>query len=173
MKNNKMKIKLFFASIAAMLLFAACKTNEMNYRAAYEVAKEKNMGGVDSTTYEKMRRDAMPAKTIVGGDTLRMMRASVRLSNADVNDAAVLKRYNVVVSQFRQIFNAKAMAMRLKNQGYAPMIIENAESVYYVVANSSDTREEAVDIVNRLKIDESIVLREPYPCILEPLHLVK
>ncbi|MBR6640534.1 MAG: SPOR domain-containing protein [Muribaculaceae bacterium] len=168
-----MKIRLFIVSAIALVLFAACKTNEANYRAAYEIAKQKSMDGVDAETYEKMQRESMPTKEVAGGDTLRMMRASVNVAKYEGNDDVLLKRYNVVVAQFKQIFNAKAMMRRLKNQGYDAIVLQNPEPLYYVVAGSLDNKGEAVELIKKLTNDESIVLREPYPCILEPLHLVK
>lgn len=168
-----MKIRLFIVSAIALVLFAACKTNEANYRAAYEIAKQKSMDGVDAETYEKMQRESMPTKEVAGGDTLRMMRASVNVAKYEGNDDVLLKRYNVVVAQFKQIFNAKAMMGRLKNQGYDAIVLQNPELLYYVVAGSLDNKGEAVELIKKLTNDESIVLREPYPCILEPLHLVK
>lgn len=168
-----MKIRLFIVSAIALVLFAACKTNEANYRAAYEIAKQKSMDGVDAETYEKMQRESMPTKEVAGGDTLCMMRASVNVAKYEGNDDVLLKRYNVVVAQFKQIFNAKAMMRRLKNQGYDAIVLQNPEPLYYVVAGSLDNKGEAVELIKKLTNDESIVLREPYPCILEPLHLVK
>lgn len=168
-----MKLRLFIVSAIALFLFAACKTNEANYRAAYEIAKQKSMDGVDEETYEKMQRESMPTKVVADGDTLRMMRASVNVAKYEGNEDVALKRYNVVVAQFKQIFNAKAMMGRLKNQGYNAIVLQNPDLLYYVVAGSLDNKGEAVELIKKLTNDESIVLREPYPCILEPLHLVK
>ena len=168
-----MKIRLFIVSAIALFMFAACKTNEANYRAAYEIAKQKSMDGVDAETYEKMQRESMPTKEVAGGDTLRMMRAAVNLAKYEGNGSAMLKRYNVVVAQFKQIFNAKAMMGRLKNQGYDAIVLQNPDPLYYVVAGSVDSKNEAVELLKKLTNDKSIVLREPYPCVLEPLHLVK
>ena len=120
-----MKIRLFIVSAIALFMFAACKTNEANYRAAYEIAKQKSMDGVDAETYEKMQRESMPTKEVADGDTLRMMRTAVNLAKYEGNGSAMLKRYNVVVAQFKQIFNAKAMMGRLKNQGYDARFSEN------------------------------------------------
>ena len=65
------------------------------------------------------------------------------------------------------------MMGRLKNQGYNAIVLQNPDLLYYVVAGSLDNKGEAVELIKKLTNDESIVLREPYPCILEPLHLVK
>jgi cell division septation protein DedD len=102
-----------------------------------------------------------------------MMRTAVNLAKYEGNGSAMLKRYNVVVAQFKQIFNAKAMMGRLKNQGYDAIVLQNPDPLYYVVAGSVDSKNEAVELLKKLTNDKSIVLREPYPCILEPLHLVK
>ncbi len=168
-----MKIKICLISAVVLFIFASCKTSEVNYRAAYDIAKQKSMEGVDADTYEKMQQESMPKKVVSGGDTLRMMRASVNVAKYEGNEDVALKRYNVVVAQFKQIFNAKAMMGRLKNQGYNAIVLQNPDLLYYVVAGSLDNKGEAVELIKKLTNDESIVLREPYPCILEPLHLVK
>ncbi len=168
-----MKIKLCLISAIVLLMLASCKTSEVNYRAAYDIAKQKSMDGVDADTYEKLQRESMPTKIVADGDTLRMMRASVNVAKYDGNDGVLLKRYNVVVAQFRQIFNAKAMMGRLKNQGYNAIVLQNPDPSYFVVAGSLDSKDEATKFIKKLNDNKSIVLKEPYPCVLEPLHLVK
>ena len=168
-----MKGKIYIALLMVVFLLASCKTNEVNYRAAYDIAKQKSMDGVDAETYEKMQRESMPSKIVADGDTLRMMRASVGVAKYEGNEGVVLNRYNVAIAQFRQIFNAKAMMGRLKNQGYDAMVLQNPDPMYIVVAGSVENKADAVALIKKLEKDKSIVLKDPYPCILEPLHLVK
>lgn len=165
-----MKIKLGILLILAVLMMPSCKTNETNYRAAYEVAKEKALGGIDEDTYSRMQAEAMPGKTVINGDTLHVITQFVKVTKNAGNDGALLHRYNIVVAQFRQVFNAKAMRDRLTGQGYDAYIIENSDPVYYVVAKGTDVQNEVAGIVKELASNESIVLRDPYPCVLEPIN---
>lgn len=165
-----MKIKLGILSILAVMMMPSCKTNETNYRAAYEVAKEKAMDGVDEDTYNRMQAEAMPGKIVINGDTLRVITQFVRVAKNAGNDDAALHRYNIAVAQFRQVFNAKAMRDRLLGLGYDAYIVENSDPVYYVVAKGTDVQSEVAGIVKELASNESIVLRAPYPCVLEPIN---
>lgn len=162
-----MKIRIFILSVLTMMLVASCKTNENNYRAAYEVAKEKQMGGVDADTYELMQAESMPQITVINGDSVRVITEAVKIVKTTENAVAVLKNYNVAVAQFRQVFNANAMCRRLSANGYSAYIVENADPAYYVIAGGFDYRTEAVELLKQVQSDKSIVLREPYPCLLQ------
>lgn len=154
--------------ILAILAITSCKTNEANYRAAYEMAVQKEKEGIDEDTYALMKKEEQPRQIALHGDTLNVITRQVTVAKNAGNDTATLKRYNVAVSEFRQIFNAKAMRKRIADKGYDAFVAQTAEPSYYVVAAACDTREEATEIVKRLSADGSIILRPPYPCILEP-----
>lgn len=151
-----------------VLSLSACKTTEANYRAAYETAIQKEKEGIDDDTYALMQQEELPRQIMADGDTLRVITQSVTIApNAD-NDNAVIKRHNVAVGDFRQMFNAKAMKGRISKKGYDTFIVKTAEPTYYVIVAACDTQDEAKAVIKRLQADKSIVLRLPYPCILEP-----
>ena len=103
------------AVIVATLLTVGCKTNENNYRQAYEtaVAKNREDSGVDSTIYARIRNNAQKTDLVVGADTLPMRTEYVGYTEDGGASREMLKRYNVVVGQFKQVFNARQMRARL------------------------------------------------------------
>lgn len=158
----------------AALLTTGCKTSESNYRAAYEIAKGRQESAVDSTIYSRYRPQGKGAKLVAGADSLTMFTLAVGYTADGGADASTLKRYNVVVGQFKQIFNAREMRKRLIGQGYeGAMIVHNREPLYYVIAESCDTPEQAAAAIARLRADSNIVLREPFPWVLRPAHLAR
>ena len=63
---------LFTITVSLLLLLIAassCKTNEANYRAAYEVAKEKQLTGEEDIDRQLLDQQR-PRPTVFGTDTL-------------------------------------------------------------------------------------------------------
>ena len=86
----------------------------------------------------------------------------------------MLKRYNVVVGQFKQVFNAREMRARLQANGYPEaFIIHTREPLYYVCTATRQSAEEAAAAFDKIRNDKSIVLRPPVPFILRPAHLAR
>mgnify|MGYP001027885617 CR=1 FL=1 len=171
MKNILLPI---ISAIIAVALLGACKTNEANYRAAYEQAKDKNTDTGDSLSTQGLRDFNRPKAMVIGGDTLMVRTERVVVSkDAGVAEAA-LKKYCVVVAQFRQIFNARSMCQRLIDGGYpGAFVVNNREGQYYVVASATDSSSEAAAMIRDITADKSVVLREPYPYVLRPGQLVR
>ena len=79
--------------------------------------------------------------------------------------------YAIVVNQFKQVFNAKSLMNRLRDNGNNAIVVETAEPLYYVIAGSYETAEEAAAAYHKIKSDKNIVLKEPFPWILRPVRL--
>lgn len=154
-------------AVAIITAISGCKTTEENYRAAYELAKQKNTsGGIDSTIYSRIRNEARPQTTIVNGDTLNMKSEYVRLT-PDCGDPAKLHRYNVVIAQFKQLFNAKSVRKRAIDAGFADaLIVQTREPLYYVIAVSSESISDIKKSFEKIQSNPPIVLKEPCPFIL-------
>lgn len=154
-----------------VVLLSACKTSEENYRKAYESAKEqqREATGIDSTIYGRIRNSAAQSVLVVGGDSLPVRREYVGYTPDGGSTRDNVLRYNVVVGQFRQLFNAREMRQRLVNQGYdGAMIVNTREPLYYVIASTASTPEDAQAAWHRVMTDPSLVLRSPLPFILTP-----
>lgn len=181
-KHIIMKLKLtpMRALPLAVLLLSAiatgCKTNEANYRQAYETAVENSRrnSAVDSTIYARIRNSAQTTALVVGADSLPMRTEYIGYTKDGGASRESVKRYNVVVGQFKQVFNARQMQARLQASGYdSTFIVNTREPLYYVCTATCSTADEAAAELKRVKDDKSIVLREPLPFILRPAHLAR
>ncbi len=162
--------------MALAMMTVGCKTTESNYRQAYEtaVAKNRDSSGVDSTIYAKIRNSARTSDLVVTGDTMPMRTEYIGYTEDGGASLETIGRYNVVVGQFKQVFNARQMRARLQSSGYdSAFIIHTREPLYYVCTQACATPEEAEKAFVRVKDDKSIVLRDPLPFILRPAHLAR
>ena len=103
--------KTFLLLAIATLSLTACKTTEANYRAAYEMALQKDKEGIDEETYALIKQEEAPQEIGSEGDKLRVITQSVVVTKNAGNDDASIRRYNVAIGSFRQVFNAKAMRL--------------------------------------------------------------
>lgn len=158
--------KRILMPIMALLLLASCKTTEQNYREAYEAAKQKERAGLDSEVYSKMQQEAMPKVVAVESQEVRMLTANVSVVQG-LGETGRLQRYNVVTNQFKQLFNAKTMRQRLVGLGYNAFVVSTSDPLYYVVADSFTDQKEAEALLNTLSGDSRIILKLPFPFLLE------
>lgn len=154
----------------------SCKTTEANYKAAYEtaVAKRANDTALDSATVAHLERADLPRDLKVNGITLPVRTLAIGFDEDGGSSRDNVKRYNVVVGQFRQLFNAKEMRKRMINDGYEDaMVIHDRQPMYYVVAATTDSPEEAQAQLEKVRTDSRIYLKAPLPWILRPAHLAR
>lgn len=163
-----MRHLLLMLLVSAILPAAwSCKTSEANYRAAYELARSKNDIGVDSTVYTQIRREARPQTVVVGGDTIAMKSEYVRLTENEGGSRESFLTYNVVIAQFKQLFNARSVRSRAVEAGYKDaFIVQTREPLYYVVAVSCATPAEAKAALAGVESRKPVVMRDPCPFIL-------
>ncbi|MDE5685779.1 MAG: hypothetical protein K2I26_04390 [Paramuribaculum sp.] len=168
------KLPILFCLIL-LLGFAACKTTEANYKAAYDAAREKQLTG-DSLIDFGLTDQQRPKNMVFGADTLPVRTEYIGYTKgggAD-SDKSVVKRFCVVVGRFKQVFNAKSMRERLMSSGYGnALVLHNNMKEYYVIANTSDNPHTASLMLDSVRADGSLVLKAPYPYILQPGHLAR
>lgn len=143
--------KLLILSVLTAAAFTACRTTEDNYRQAYErtVAAKAQQDTLDNAIYGHKRRNMTETKvrTAVGEVTIKTQFVRVA-DDCGINEN--LHRYNTVVGQFKQIFNAKSMRERLIDAGFpATIVVETAEPYYYIVIGSFNTIDEAADAMDK------------------------
>lgn len=169
--------KIFVAILAISALAVAatsCKPTEKNYKDAYEKAMSRrdNSAGIDSTIYARIRQEAQPSQYVVGSDTMPMV--TQRATLAPDQDYAQFRRYNIVVGEFKQIFNARSMQQRLYAAGYPnPFILQTREPQYLVVAVSCSTPAEAMKMWRKAADEPPFTLRDPFPYVLQVSQLVR
>ena len=162
---------LLFGILACTLVFTGCKTTEANYRKAYEKAVADNDRGVtefDKTIYSRIRSQMRDLSyTLDGRDvTTRLMRVKVTPDGGGIPEW--LRKYSVVVAEFKQLFNAKSMRSRLVDAGYSrTFLVENGEPYYYIVLDSTNDLLQAVELADSVAASFPLPLKEGFPYILE------
>ncbi len=163
--------------ILSLASVTGCKPSEKNYRAAYETtmaAREADATDYDNTVYTRIRRQMKTGTAVVGGDTLAVNTQFVAVTpdGGCINES--IKRYCVVVGQFKQVFTAKNMRERLVDAGYpGAFVVQTREPYYFVVAGAMPSLSEAAALLKRAEADSSLVMRPPLPFILQPSQLAK
>lgn len=164
MMMKRYSIILAIASVA-MATFTSCKSNEANYRAAYDrvVERQREMTGVDEATYSRIEAERTANTAVVMGDSVRML--TNRVSIVD-GEASELKPYSVVVGEYKQLFNARSFRNRLKKEGHGAYVVKDSESIYYVAAEGFETAPEAANFLNNISSKIKIKIPIPKPWIL-------
>lgn len=165
-----------FVTIALASLWG-CKPSEKNYRAAYETAiaaRDTDANDADETVYTRIRRQMKTGTAVVGGDTLAVNTQFVAVTPDGGGINENLKRFCVVVGQFKQVFTAKNMRERLVDNGYpGAFVVQTREPYYFVLAGAYPTLPDAAALLNRVRSDSTLTLRPPLPFILQPSQLAK
>lgn len=164
------------AAVIAITSVTACKPSEQHYRTAYESAVAKrDAGNIDQTIYNRFREMARTNAIALGnGDTLAVQTEFIGYPENGGASRETTQRYNIVVGQFKQIFNAREMRKRLMTIGYEnPFILQTREPIYYVVTATCPTATEALQQLRRVEADTAMCLRAPMPFVLQPAHMVR
>lgn len=157
------------ASAMPALALLSCKTTEENYRAAYEKAIEaqNDSTSLESTIYGAQRRRVVEATVNTAEGSVEVRRARVRVTDG-TGSPDDLHQYNVVVGQFKQVFNAKSLRQRLVDKGFdKTFVVETSEPYYYIVVGSFDSAAEAQDAMNEFKTKNVITMRDELPFVLD------
>lgn len=170
MKRIIAKIALATAVVAGSMMLTGCKTTEANYRAAYELAKNKGTSdAVDADVYQAIEKESQPQTQIVGGDSIGMRREYLAVAKGDKIPDGKIMKYNVAVGQFKQIFNARMMCQRLIGMGYAEAcVLKTREQEYVVIAAATDDREALTGLFEKVKGEKGLALRAPFPYVVIP-----
>lgn len=166
--HNMKRIAYFLLLAFVAFAMTSCHSNEKNYKAAYDKAMEKYRDGVGVEEYERILAEKQRATTVVNGDSVRLVTMHV---NVTEDSASIAKRYNVIVAQFKQKFNAITMRDRLRSEEGFPsyVLYGGTDSKYFVVVKAFDELDVAVAFLK--SSDKSIKMKilEPKPWILERL----
>lgn len=165
---------LILCIFAALLALTACKTTEANYRKAYETARSAADGrnkvdpddGLDENTRRMLARQKASATMthVVGTDTISVTTLFVKMYQGSHDR---VPRYSVVLNAFSQVFNAKAMCSRLKENGFEDAYIFNtATPDYYVAAGGSDSLDSIPAILARVASAGNLGTRSGFPAVI-------
>lgn len=165
MKRWHFILQALVVVVVALSGFTSCKSNEANYRAAYDITRERQreMAGVDENTYARIEAERTANTAVVMGDSVRMVTTYVDIVDGTRAD---IKPYNVVVGEYRQLFNARSFRNRLINNGHGSYVVKDPESTYYVVVEGFDTAPEAAEYLKNISTKVAIKIPIAKPWIL-------
>ena len=138
--------------VIAAFLMVACKAKESTYKAAYEMAQQKELAD-ESVKAPELQKEAT---TEVAPSTVKVESSPVKVTvekvtAVDAGDAGKLKKFNVIVGTFSITTNANGLKNNLIKDGYNAFTVQNAKGWYRVVAASFDTREAATSFRETIK----------------------
>ncbi len=145
----------------------SCHSNEQNYKEAYDKAMAKYKDGVGEETYNKIEAERVRYTHVINGDSVRMVRMSVNVALATTH--IEFQRYNVVVGEFKQQFNATTYRDRLKQEeGYPSYLLYGGtDKKYYVVIKGFDESDVAAAFIKDLDKKVKMPILTPIPWIIE------
>ena len=127
------KILLILGIITA---FVSCHSNETNYKESYDKAVAASRTGEKGELYTQDIENRKKANRVVDGDSIRMLNHYFNIVD---DKAEIIKKYNVVVAEFKQKFNAQSYRDRLRKEGHASYVVYiAAKKLYCVVAEGYD-----------------------------------
>ncbi len=103
-------------AVAGIAMLPACKPSEANYKAAYDLARQRERENLDEDIFAKLKTEEMPRLVMYGEDSVYMSpRESLLIlwqpgsANTSVTTAPA---FNLVVGEYRNPSNARAHAMQ-------------------------------------------------------------
>lgn len=162
---------IFVIALVAAAVLTSCKTTEANYRAAYDVAKARQIerqadDDYDDETKRLLARNKERGVTthIIGNDTIKVTTLFVKMTYGTTDR---VPRYSVVLNQFSQIFNAKAMCNRLRENGYPDAyVFQSATPEYFVAASGSNDINDMVQMLRFADNTQSLGTRQGFPKVI-------
>lgn len=132
--------------IAVAVAFWSCHSTEANYKDSYDKAVAASRTGEKGEQYIHDLENRKKGNYVVDGDSIRLLRHKFNVVD-DKND--VVKKYNVVVAEFKQKFNAVSYRDRLRNEGHSSYVVYiAAKKLYCVVAEGYDDISTAATFAN-------------------------
>lgn len=127
------------------IVFTGCKPTEKGYQTAYDAALNKRqaaIGDLDVQLPEGALQD-VDGPQLKDIDGVKIYVSNTRLKPA-VEGMDLPGNYNVAVGVYKMITNCRAQADNLKSEGYQAFPAQTADGLYYTIAGSFPSQEEAV-----------------------------
>lgn len=110
------RLSFLTACLCGLMLLAGCKPSEKNYKAAYDLAQERDREGLEDDIYAKLKTEGMPKLLKIGEDSVYLAPREPLLilwqpGSANMN-VTTAPAYNLVVGEYRNSTNARAHAMQ-------------------------------------------------------------
>lgn len=124
------------AAAWVMILFAACKPTEANYKKAYDAAKAKREAAVREQMLpaQGMQSDDGPQLRVVDGDSIYVSWEILRTASGKLAPAP----WVMAVGVYKMSTNAEANAEALRGEGYGQAVaMKNPDGLWYAIADAS------------------------------------
>lgn len=147
-----MKKNFLILTIISVLSLISCKPTEKGYKSAYDAALNKRqaaLADLDVTLGEGELQeiDGMNLKTI---DGIKVYLMNQRLK--PVSEGAMVNGpYFVGVSRYKMITNSNSQVSDLCEKGYDAFVAVDSDDLYYSIAGSFKTLEEAVNFYQKYR----------------------
>ena len=138
----KKQTVLLGIGVCLALAFSSCKSSESAYKKAYEKAQQQELAEQATTPapVETTPVVTAPVKTkVVESAPVAVNEADVRQEKVTVvsGNESSLQDYSVVCGSFGIKANAEGLKTYLEGEGYAPVIVFNADAATYRVVVST------------------------------------
>ena len=135
--------------VCIALAFSSCKSSESAYKKAYEKAKQQELAEPQTTAPAEEVAPVVTAPVevkVVESAPVGMRQVTV------VSGGTSLKTFSVVCGAYSVKANAEGVKQTLVNEGYAAMVVYNAErNLYRVVIGTFDDRASAENLRDSFK----------------------
>lgn len=130
-----MRKSVLIAAGALLLLVAACKPTENNYRQAYELASQRKAEAeseIDAELNRRINAENRLPMMAVGADSVPYRHEPLTVAPGEGEPQ--LHRYNLAVALYAMRTNARSHTERLKASGLDAYMAQNAKGEFYVMA---------------------------------------
>ena len=156
-------MKKFFVlgmGLCVALAFSSCKSSESAYKKAYEKAKQQELAEAqlaDQSTVEAAPVAPAPVPAPAPAPApVPVSQAPVRQEKVELVSGNGLKAYSIVCGSFGVKANADGLKATLDAEGYNAKVVFNpSNSMYRVIVESYDTREEATQARDAFKANHA------------------
>lgn len=165
----KKAIQILGLVIVVMLSATSCKTTEENFKSAYDIAVKKNEKGADDNITAIIEQEKrLNEYSVVNGDSVRVLSQTVTMIDGD---ASAMKKYGVVVGEYKQVFNARSFRNRINTteKDTPSYVVMNPLKKYYVVYKGFDSKNDAASFLKK-KSNFKMTLPVGDPWILELIY---
>lgn len=140
------KVYLFGLGLCAVLACTSCKSSkESAYKKAYEKAQQQELATAPQPEQQAPVEVVTPVVAPAEPKVVESAPVGTRQEKVTVvSGDAALKRFSVVCGAFSVKANAEGVKQQLTNDGYAALVVFNAErNLYRVVVSTFDDRASA------------------------------
>jgi cell division protein FtsN len=143
-----MKSKIYLLSlVACVLMLSACKPKQSAYQKVYEAAQARPT----TTATAEPAAPAPAAPSWNAAPQTAEPTGNFRTEQLTAVDGANVHQYGVVIGSFQNKTNATSLKERMANNGYSPVIAQNAQGMYRVIVASFDNKQAAYQVRDELK----------------------